>query len=237
MIPCQPRPQDRRAGHGGISLHHRRQQIEAGLIHENQRSALGFRLVEQPGPSRPPPKLDRLFVPLAGASNRCLRRPSQPLEQSGNLTLVVSDCEFLIDHPGNTGTGPQRSAKSIGLGPVPEELGDHPPLGRRQLRRPAGDGTRQQSRRAPDSSMGKPMAHRYLRYAQRLGDVPLIPVILLQSQRLKSAPLTPIPRHAIRGSHAYLTSLLLLKLFYATVSRCVPVILSDGRTAARKRAG
>ena len=117
------------------------------------------------------------------------------------MALVVADAELLLDDRGDAGAGPDLASEAVGLRPVPEELRDQPLLGVGQLGRAARPGPGEQGLGAAVAGACQPAADGLLADAQRLGDVPLIPALLLQVQRPQPPPLTPVSRDVIRRSH------------------------------------
>src|SRR5208282_6798620 len=105
-----------------ISSDQTRQKVKARFIDTNQGSALPRRLPTQFGPHFDPPVCDDGFVALDCPSNRNLRRPTQILQQAGDVIPVVEDPEFPLDDLGDTGTGPNIATETISFGSVPEKI-------------------------------------------------------------------------------------------------------------------
>ena len=59
----------------------------------------------------------------------------QAMKQSGNMGFVKRNAEFLGDDFGDSRGGPSLSAKPVGFGTVPEEIGNQPQLIERQSAR------------------------------------------------------------------------------------------------------
>ena len=137
-----------------IGLDHPRQQVEPRFVHENKRPALAAGLLLQRGPRLDPPALDRLLVPLDGPGDGDLRGPSQSLEQARDLALAVRDAELLSDDPGDPVTGPDLAPEAIGLGAVPEEVGDQAELLGGEL------GRRARARVSEEGLCARPVAQR-----------------------------------------------------------------------------
>src|SRR6185437_2874771 len=84
---------------------------------------------------------------------------------------------------------------------MPEELGDKPLLGGRELRRMARPRPCPQGLGTAVPRTGQPTAHGLLADAQGSGDIPLIPALLLQLQGPQPPPFANITRDKVRRSH------------------------------------
>src|SRR5207302_10089125 len=98
------------------------------------------------------------------------------------MAFVIGDPEFLLDHPGDTGAGPDFALKPVSLRSVPEEIGDQSTLSGREFRGVPRSGTSEECRGAAHTSASEPAAHRVLRHAEGFGDGALTPALLLQLQ-------------------------------------------------------
>src|SRR5262249_19094681 len=123
-----------------------------------------------------------------------LGRPAQLPEQPADVPLVVANTELFLDDASDAGTGPDLPSGAISLRPVPEELWDAAFLVGGELGRMARRGPRPESLAARAAGTGEQAADRYLGGTEGLGDVALIPALLLQVQRPQPPPLTPAIR-------------------------------------------
>src|SRR5581483_4129555 len=92
-------------------------------------------------------------------------------EQPADVVLVVADMELLLDHVGDAGTGPDLTPKPVGLGAMPEELGDQALLGGREFGRGARAGVSAQGLGSAVAGPREPAAGAHRGDAERLGDV------------------------------------------------------------------
>src|SRR5262249_35193819 len=111
----------------------------------NQDPALAPRLGPQLWPGDVPPPADGRLVPLAGPADRHLRGPAQLGQQPADVPRGVPDPEFIFNHSGDAGAGPDLAAEPVRLRAVPEELGDLSLRGCRQPGRRAGRGRRRRA--------------------------------------------------------------------------------------------
>lgn len=228
-------PEDRRQSLGGIGPDQPRQQVEPRFVHENQHPALAPGLPSQFRPDLVPPAPDGLLVTLDGPPDRHLGRPVQFLEQTPDMPLVVADAELLLDDPGDAGAGPHLATKSVGLRPMPEELGDHVFLGVRQPGRVARCWVGQPCLATTMTGASEPSADRLPGGAQGLGDDPLIPAFLFQVQGLQPPPLTPVMRDEVRRFHAPILPAGKLDRLCAPASRMDMKSSSASPTLVRER--
>jgi len=133
VIARQLLSEDRRPPHGSVGFHHPWQEVKPGFVHENQDSALEPRPLPQLRPDFIPPALDGFFIPLDGPPDRRLGRPTQFPEQAGNMAFVIGNSEFLLDNLGDSGAGPNLTAKPISLWPMLQKLRDQTSLGGQEL--------------------------------------------------------------------------------------------------------
>src|SRR5208337_5112146 len=197
----QLRPEDRRLPLGGIGLHHPRQEVESGFVHENKHPAFASRPLPQLRPDFVPPALDGFLVPLNGSPDRHLGRPVQLLEQPADVVFVVADAKLLLDHLGDAGTGPYLTPKPVSFRAMPQELRDQTLLSGREFGRASGTGVSAEGLRPAVADTGKPTAYTHGGDAQRLGDVTPRPALPLQMQRSKPPPHKPVRRKLIRVLH------------------------------------
>ena len=134
VIARQLRSEDRRPPLGGIGLHRPLQEVESGFVHQNKHSVLASRPLPQIRPDFVPPGLDGFLVALKGPSDWHLRCPVKLLEQAGDLALVISDPEFLLDHLGDTGARPDLAPEPVSLRTMPQELRNQTTLRERESR-------------------------------------------------------------------------------------------------------
>ena len=135
-------------------------------------------------------------------SARNLRRPTQILQQSGNVILVVANPEFPLDNLGHTSTGPDFATKTIGLGSVPEKVRDLTFLRRRQLCRMPRRSMRPKSFFPTVLSRMNPLADSSFGSPQSNGDVVLRPTLSLEFPSPQTSPFSPVISGSCRGSHA-----------------------------------
>src|SRR5581483_6049039 len=179
-----------------------RQQVEPGLVHEDQHPALAPRPPAQLRPGLGAPAPDGPLVPLEGPPDRHLRRPAQLLEEFADVALVVAGAELLLEHLCDAGAGPDLTAEAIGLGPVPEELGDQGLLRSGELGRCPWAGASAQGLGPAFAGAGEPTADAHLGNAQGLGGVALGPAVLREGQGSKPPPFKAVSRKEVRDVHA-----------------------------------
>src|SRR4029077_10678447 len=148
----------------------------------------------QRGPGFDPPPLDPLLVPLDRASDGDLRRPSQSLEQARHLALAVRDAELFGKDPGDPQTGPDVSTEAVGLGTMPEEVGDQPRLLGGELGDPARGGVGEEGLRAVTSGGGEPTTDGAFRSVEGESAGALAPALLREIQCPHPPPLSPVMR-------------------------------------------
>src|SRR6185437_8095073 len=107
----------------------------------------------------------------------------------------------LFEDPSDAGTGPDVAEETVGLGPMPEELGDQTLLSLGEFGRMAR--ARPRPERLCSAFMGasEPTAHGVLGNVQGFGNVSLIPALLFQVQRPQPPPLTPVMRKELGCLH------------------------------------
>ena len=135
MVACLPLLDDRGLALRRIRSHDARQQIKARFVRKNKGFALALSLRFQLWPDNFPPSCDFVFVALHSPEHGQLRCPMQAMKQSGNMGFVKRNAEFLGDDFGDSRGGPSLSAKPVGFGTVPEEIGNQPQLIERQSAR------------------------------------------------------------------------------------------------------
>src|SRR5512135_1295890 len=128
MVARRPLVHDRRLPTRGVGLDHAGPEREARLIHQNKGPVLAAGLLLQNRPRLDPPAWDRLLITLDCPGDRDLRGPAQTLEQTRDLALAGGDAELLREDAGDPLTGPDVAPKTVGLGAVPEEIGDETEL-------------------------------------------------------------------------------------------------------------
>ena len=139
--------------------------------------------------------------PLHRPSDRNLRCPTQLLQQTENVILVVANPEFPLDNLGHTNTGPDFATEAIGLRSVPEKIRDLAFLRRRQLRRMTRRGMRPQRLGPADLSKKNPLADSSLGNTQSNGDIVLRPILLLEFPSTQTSPFFPVLWGRCRGFH------------------------------------
>ncbi len=177
VVARLPLVQDRRPPLRGVGLDHPRQEVESRLVHENKGPALAAGLLLQRGPRLDPPAPDRLLVPLDRPGDGDLRGPSQALEQPRHLALAVRDAELLAEDSGDPLTGPDVAAEAVGLGAMPEEVGDQPELLGGELGGRARAGVRAERLRTAAAGGGEPTTDGTLRGVEGDRDVALLPAL------------------------------------------------------------
>jgi hypothetical protein len=201
MVAAQPLVNNRSLPFRSLGLDHSRQQIEARFIDTNQRPALPRRLPTQFGPHFDPPASDGRFVALDRPSDRNWRCPTQILQQTGNVILVVANPQFPLDNLGHTSTGPDFATEAIGLRSVPEKIRDLAFLGGGQLRRMTRRRMRPKRLSPAVLSSRNPLADSSLGSTQSKGDVVLRPTLLLEFPSTQTSPFSPVMWGWRRGSH------------------------------------
>src|SRR5262249_13568867 len=96
---------------------------------------------------------------------------------------------------------PDLAAEAIRLRPVPEELGDGPPLRRGEPGRASRRDSLPQCPRAIVAGTDQPAADGLLGDVEGLGDIALKPTSTLQVQRTESPPLETLWRDGREGVH------------------------------------
>src|ERR1044072_1487355 len=133
MVARQLLVDDRSFPSRAIRADHAWQQVERRFIDKNQGATLIQGTLMRLGPSSAAPVGDGCFVALNGPRDRNLRCPAQFLENARNMVAVIGDAEFKGQNFSDTGTRPKLSAKAIGFGSMPQEIGYQPFLLRSQL--------------------------------------------------------------------------------------------------------
>src|SRR5262249_1935748 len=192
MIARLPLADDRRLALRAIGLHDPGQQVEPRFVREDEGPALAPRLLPQRRPRLGPPALDGLLVALDGPGDGDLRGPVQSLEEARHLTAAVPDVEFLPEDAGDPITGPDlareavglgaRRGEAVGLGAVPEEVGEQAELLGSELGASAGARTSAQGLALPGPRGGQPLADGTFGGAEDGGDLALRTALLLEIQ-------------------------------------------------------
>src|SRR5512135_3741871 len=194
VVARLPLVHDRCPSPRSVGLDRPREEVEARLVHENKGPVLAAGPLLQRRPRLGPPSSDRLLVPLDRASDGDLRGPSQALEQARHLTRAVRDAELLADDPGDPLTGPDVPPEAVGLGPMPEEVGDQAKLLGGELGGRARGGVRAERVRTAAAGGGQPPADGPLGGVERERDLALLPALSRQIQRPHPPPLPPVMR-------------------------------------------
>jgi hypothetical protein len=140
------------------------------------------------------------------------------LEDARHLTAAIPDVEFL---PGDTGdpiTRPDLTREAIGLGAVPEEIGDQADRLGREFGTRTGSRVSQEGIAWPRSRRGQPLAESTPGDAQSDGDLARLPALVSEVQDLQAPPLPPVVRSSAWRLHARIVGPRSL-VFHATLSK------------------
>ncbi len=199
-VAPQRLPEPRSLPLGGRGPDDPRQEVESRFVHDNKPPALASRPPLQVGPEVSPPTCEGRLVPLDGPPERDLGRPTQFLEPTSDMVLMVTDAELLLDDPGDAGTGPDLAAEALGFGPVPQELGNPSLLRGGQLGLGSGTGRGPKSFHPGISATAEPAADGHLGDIQGVGDVLLNPALWFQLPGAQTSPFHPIMGCGSRGT-------------------------------------
>ncbi len=161
---------------------------------EDKDPALAAGLLSQRRPRLDSPALDGLFIALDGPGDGDLRGPVESLEEARDLTAAVPDVEFLPEAAGDPIAGPDLARVAIGLGAVPEQVGDQAELLGSELGARPGARMRAEGLALPGPRGGQPLTDGPLGDAQGDGDVALLPALVSEVQGLHAPPLPPVVR-------------------------------------------
>lgn len=124
--------------------------------------------------------------------NRLLYTPAYGPQEPTHVSWMILDPEAQPDQMGDPLGRPDLAAKPVGFRPRSQEFRQMLELLGHQLGR-TSRGTPTPQRLDPaDVSASTPLAHRAWGDAKRLGNVFLLPTLLLQGPGASSSPLTPI---------------------------------------------
>src|SRR5262249_30970733 len=180
MIARLPLADDRRLALRAIGLHDPGQQVEPRFVHEDEGPALAAGLLPQRRPRLGSPALDGLLVALDGPGDGDLRGPVQSLEEARHLTAAVPDVEFLPEGARRPITGPDLAREAIGLGTVPEEVGEPAEWLGSELGASAGARASAQGLALPGPRGGQPLTDGPFGDAEDGGDLALRTALLLE---------------------------------------------------------
>jgi len=111
------------------------------------------------------------------------------------MSRVVAYAEDLFDDHRDACTGPDVPAKAIGFGPPGQQMRDLCPLSGRQPRlRTRGNATAQRFDTSSFPGALEPLAHRPAGHSKRLGNLGLLPALLLQFPSSEPTAFPPVPR-------------------------------------------
>lgn len=111
------------------------------------------------------------------------------------MSLVVTDAEGLLDHPGYSRSRPYLSVKPVVLCSLGEQTGDP---GKLCFGQPRGRTGRRMMAKGLDPAAfpgsPHPLAHRSLAHTQGLADIVLLPALLLQFPGTEATTFLPVFR-------------------------------------------
>ena len=137
---------------------------------------------------------NRRVVALAGSPGRLLRAPVDGLAETADMTGMVGNPIFELNHGGEPPTGPELSPKAIGFGPPLQERGQ---AGERRGREPArGPGRLMVAQGVGALLGGAPHAPTdgAVADAEGFGDLALGPALLLEAPSVEPSGCFPVGR-------------------------------------------
>src|SRR5205085_924804 len=114
------------------------------------------------------------------------------LEDARDMAGVVVGAELFFDDLGDAAAGPEVTPEAVGLGTVPEAVGDQVALPGEQLPGRPGSQAGPQGIRTAVAGGSQPMTDRQAGDAQGLSDGALGPALLTQLPGTHAPPLPPI---------------------------------------------
>src|SRR4029079_1100696 len=157
MVARLPLADDRRPALRAAGLHDPRQPVESRFVHEDEGPAAPAGRLPQRRPRLDSPALDGLLIALDGPGDGDLGGPVESLEDARDLTTAVPDVEFLPEDASDSIASPDLARVAIGLGAVPEQVGDQAELVGSELGARPGARMRAEGLALPGPRGGEPL--------------------------------------------------------------------------------